>query len=145
MIPPVAREDLPDAVDAFCETIAFSPAQVRRVFDAARRHGLAVKLHAEQLSNQGGAVLAAEFGALSADHLEHLSGADVGRLAEAGTRAGLLPGAFYFMRETKGPPVGGLRAHALPIPPATGCNPRTSPPTSPFLGMKMAATLFRPP
>jgi imidazolonepropionase len=143
MIPAVAREGLADAVDAFCETIAFSPAQVRRVFEAAHRHGLAVKLHAEQLSDQGGAVLAAEFGALSADHLEHLAGADVGRLAEAGTVAVLLPGAFYFMRETKVPPVDELRAHAVPIALATDCNPGTSPLTSPLLVMNMAATLFR--
>jgi imidazolonepropionase len=143
MIPAVARERLADAVDAFCETIAFSPAQVRRVFEAARRHGLAVKLHAEQLSNQRGAVLAAEFGALSADHLEHLDDDDVGRLAEAGTVAVLLPGAFYFVRERTAPPVEQLRAYGVPIALATDCNPGTSPLTSPLLVMNMAATLFR--
>lgn len=143
MIPAVAREGLADAVDAFCETIAFSPVQVRRVFEAARRHGLAVKLHAEQLSDQGGAVLAAAFGALSADHLEHLPASDVRRLAQAGTVAVLLPGAFYFMRETKVPPVDELRAQGVPIALATDCNPGTSPLTSPLLVMNMAATLFR--
>lgn len=143
MIPRVAREGLAEAVDAFCETIAFTPTQVRRVFEAARRHGLAVKLHAEQLSNQRGAVLAAEFRALSADHLEHLDDDDVERLAEAGTVAVLLPGAFYFMRERTAPPVEQLRAHAVPIALATDCNPGTSPLTSPLLVMNMAATLFR--
>jgi imidazolonepropionase len=101
MIPAVAAEGLADAVDAFCEGIGFTPAQTRRVFEAAREHGLPVKLHAEQLSNQNGAALAAEFGALSADHLEHLDAAGVAAMARAGTTAVLLPGAFYFVRETK--------------------------------------------
>ena len=143
MIPAAAREGLAEAVDAFCETIAFTPAEVRRVFEAARRSGLRVKLHAEQLSNQGGAALAAEFDALSADHLEHLDPGDAARMAAAGTVAVLLPGAFYFMRETKLPPIAALRAHGVPMAIATDCNPGTSPLTSPLLAMNMAATLFR--
>lgn len=143
MIPAVAREGLAEAVDAFCETIGFTPAEVRRVFAAARRSGLQVKLHAEQLSNQGGAALAAEFGALSADHLEHLDAAGAARLAAAGTTAVLLPGAFYFMRETRLPPIAALRAQGVPMAIATDCNPGTSPLTSPLLAMNMAATLFR--
>jgi imidazolonepropionase len=143
MIPAVVREGVAEAVDAFCETIAFTPAQVRRVFESARRHGLRVKLHAEQLSDQGGARLAAEFGALSADHLEHLPPADAAQLAEAGTVAVLLPGAFYFMRERTLPPIDALREHRVPIALATDCNPGTSPLTSPLLVMNMAATLFR--
>ncbi len=143
MIPAVAREGLAEAVDAYCETIAFTPAQVRRVFETARRHGLAVKLHAEQLSNQGGAALAAELGALSADHLEHLQPADAARMAVAGVTAVLLPGAFYFLRESRPPPVEALRAHGVRIALATDCNPGTSPLTSILLAMNMAATLFR--
>jgi imidazolonepropionase len=143
MIPAVASEGLADAVDAFCETIGFTPAQTRRVFEAARAHGLPVKLHAEQLSNQHGAALAAEFGALSADHLEHLDDAGVAALARAGTVATLLPGAYYFVRETKAPPIAALRAAGVPMALATDCNPGTSPLTSLLLVMNMAATLFR--
>jgi len=143
IIPAAAAEGLADAVDAFCETIGFTPAQVRRVMRAAADHGLPVKLHAEQLSNQGGAALAAEFHALSADHLEHLDEAGIIAMARAGTVATLLPGAFYFVRETKAPPVEGLRAHGVPIAIATDCNPGTAPLTSLLLTMNMAATLFR--
>jgi imidazolonepropionase len=139
----VANEGLADAVDAFCEGIGFTPAQTRRVFEAARAHGLPVKLHAEQLSNLHGAELAAGFGALSADHLEHLDEAGIAAMARAGTVATLLPGAYYFVRETKTPPVAALRAAGVPIALATDCNPGTSPLTSPLLVMNMAATLFR--
>ena len=143
IIPAAAAEGLADAVDAFCETIAFTPAQVRRVFEAATARGLPVKLHAEQLSNQHGAALAAGFGALSADHLEHLDEAGVAAMAASGTIATLLPGAYYFVRETRLPPVAALRAHGVPIALATDCNPGTSPLTSLLLTMNMAATLFR--
>ncbi|KQY31070.1 imidazolonepropionase [Caulobacter sp. Root487D2Y] len=143
MIPAVAAEGLADAVDAFCEGIGFTPAQTRRVFEAAHDHGLPVKLHAEQLSNLNGAALAAEFGALSADHLEHLDDAGIAALAKAGTTAVLLPGAFYFVRETRLPPVEALRAAGVPLALATDCNPGTSPLTSLLLTMNMAATLFR--
>ena len=143
MIPAVARERLAAAVDVFCEGIGFSPAQTRRVFEAARAHGLRVKLHAEQLSNLQGAALAAEFGALSADHLEHLDEAGVVAMAAAGTVAVLLPGAFYFVRETRPPPIDTLRARGVHMALATDCNPGTSPLTSLLLVMNMAATLFR--
>jgi len=143
MIPAVAVEGLADAVDAFCEGIGFTPSQIRRVFEAAKAHGLAVKLHAEQLSNLHGAALAAEFGALSADHLEYLDQDGVSAMARAGTAATLLPGAFYFTRETKAPPIDLLRAQGVPIALATDCNPGTSPLTSPLLVMNMGATLFR--
>ena len=148
MIPAVAASEfggwgLADAVDAFCEGIGFSPAQTRRVFEAAREHGLPVKLHAEQLSNLNGAALAAEFGALSADHLEHLDEAGIAAMGEAGTTAVLLPGAFYFVRETKPPPIAALRAAGVPLALATDCNPGTSPLTSLLLTLNMAATLFR--
>ena len=143
MIPAIAAEGLADAVDAFCEGIGFSLAQTRRVFEAARAHGLPVKLHAEQLSNLHGAALAAEFGALSADHLEYLDEAGVAAMARAGTVATLLPGAFYFVRETKLPPIEALRRHGVPIALATDCNPGTAPLTSLLLTMNMAATLFR--
>ena len=142
MIPAAAAHGLADAVDAFCEGIAFSPAQTQRVFDAAKRAGLPVKLHAEQLSNQHGAALAAEAGALSADHLEYLDEDGVAAMARAGTVATLLPGAFYFMRETHRPPVERLRAVRTPIALATDCNPGTAPLTSLLLAMNMAATLF---
>jgi len=142
MIPAAAAHGLADAVDAFCEGIAFSPAQTQRVFDAAKRAGLPVKLHAEQLSNQHGAALAAEAGALSADHLEYLDEDGVAAMARAGTVATLLPGAFYFMRETHRPPVERLRAARTPIALATDCNPGTAPLTSLLLAMNMAATLF---
>ena len=143
MIPAVAAGGLADAVDAFCEGIGFTPAQTRRVFEAAAAHGLPVKLHAEQLSNLHGAALAAEFGALSADHLEHLDEAGIAAMAGAGTVATLLPGAYYFVRETRLPPVEALRAAGVPMALATDCNPGTSPLTSLLLTMNMAATLFR--
>ncbi|RSU64029.1 imidazolonepropionase [Sphingomonas sp. S-NIH.Pt1_0416] len=143
MIPAVAAAGLASAVDAFCEGIGFTPGQVERVLAAARDHGLQVKLHAEQLSNLGGAALAAKFGALSADHLEHLDEAGVAAMAAAGSVAVLLPGAFYFTREDRKPPVGMLRTHGVPMAIATDCNPGTSPLTSPLLAMNMAATFFR--
>lgn len=143
MIPAVAREGLADAVDAFCEGIGFSPGQTRRVFEAARVHGLPVKLHAEQLSNLHGAALAAQFGALSADHLEHLDADGIAAMAKARTTATLLPGAYYFVRETRLPPVAALRAAGVPMALATDCNPGTSPLTSLLLTMNMGATLFR--
>ena len=143
MIPTIAAEGLAEAVDVFCENIAFSPAQARQVFEAARAHGLAVKIHAEQLSNQRGAELAASFGALSADHIEHLDAAGIAAMAAAGTTAVLLPGAFYFTRDTTLPPIEALRAAGIPLALATDCNPGTSPLTSPLLAMNMGATLFR--
>ena len=143
MMPVVAREKLADAVDAFCEGIAFSPAQTRRVFEAARKHGLRVKLHADQLSNLHGAELAATFGALSADHLEHTDEAGIAAMAKSGTVAVLLPGAFYFLRETKQPPLDSIREHRVPIAIASDNNPGTSPLTSLLLTMNMAATCFR--
>lgn len=143
MLPAVAAAGLADAVDGFCETIAFSPALIRRLFTAARDHALPVKLHADQLSNLHGAALAAEAGALSADHLEYTDEAGVAALARAGTVAVLLPGAFYFLREKHAPPVALLRRHNVPIALATDCNPGTSPLTSLLLVMNMAATLFR--
>ena len=124
MLPAVAKAGLADAVDAFCEGIAFSPEQTTRVFEAARALGLPVKLHAEQLSNLGGAALAARFGALSADHLEHTDEAGIAAMAKAGTVAVLLPGAFYFLRETQKPPVELLRKHGVPIAIATDCQSR---------------------
>lgn len=142
MLPAIAREGLADAVDAFCEGIGFTPAQTERIFAAAARAGLPVKLHAEQLSNQQGAALAARHDALSADHLEHLDGEGIAAMAKAGTVATLLPGAYYFMRETKLPPVDALRAAGVPIALATDCNPGTSPLTSILLVMNMGATLF---
>jgi imidazolonepropionase len=143
MIPAVAKAGLADAVDAFCEGIGFTAEQTARVFAAARAHGLPVKLHAEQLSNQHGAQLAADYGALSADHLEYLDDAGIAAMARAGTVATLLPGAYYFVRETKLPPVEALRAAGVPIALATDCNPGTSPLTSLLLVMNMGATLFR--
>jgi len=143
MIPAIAREGLADAVDVFCEGIGFSTAQARRVLETARAHGLAVKMHAEQLSNLHGAQLAAELGALSADHLEHADEAAIAAMARAGTAAVLLPGAFYFVRETRLPPLDLLRRYRVPIALATDCNPGTSPLTSLLLVMNMAATLFR--
>lgn len=137
------REGLVDAVDGFCEGIAFSPAEIARVFDRARTLGLPVKLHAEQLSDQGGAALAAGYGALSVDHLEHLGEAGARAIARAGTVAVMLPGAFYFIRETRVPPVALLREHRVPMALATDCNPGTSPLTSLLLTMNMGATLFR--
>ena len=141
-LPALAADELVDAVDAFCESIAFSPTQVAKVFDAARELDLAVKIHAEQLSNLGGARLAAGYGALSADHLEHLDLRDVAALADAGTVAVLLPGAFYFLRETKVPPVQALRDARVPMAVATDCNPGSSPLVSLLLAVNMACTLF---
>jgi imidazolonepropionase len=143
MIPAVAEAGLANAVDAFCEGIGFSAVQTRRVFEAARAHGLRVKLHAEQLSNLHGAALAAEFGALSADHLEYLDDQGAAALSASRTAAVLLPGAFYFVRETQTPPIERLRRHGVRMALATDCNPGTSPLTSPLLVMNMAATLFR--
>jgi imidazolonepropionase len=141
MLPQVALHA--DAVDAFCESIAFSPAQTERVFAAAAAHGLRVKLHADQLSNSGGAALAARYNALSADHLEFTDVAGVAAMAAHGTVAVLLPGAYYFVRETQLPPITALRAAGVPIAVATDCNPGTSPLTSLLLAMNMAATCFR--
>jgi imidazolonepropionase len=143
MIPTIAAEKLADAVDVFCERIGFSPPQTKRVFEAAKAHGLRVKVHAEQLSNLHGAALAADFNALSADHLEYLDEASVVVMAAAGTTAVLLPGAFYFVREKQLPPIELLRRHGIRIALATDCNPGTSPLTSLLLVMNMAATLFR--
>jgi len=143
MLPAIAAEGLADSVDAFCEGIAFSLPQVARVFAKAKALGLPIRLHAEQLSNLGGARLAADMGALSADHLEHLDAAGITAMAAHGTVATLLPGAFYFCRETKLPPVAALRAAGVPMAIATDCNPGTSPLTSILLAMNMAATLFR--
>ena len=143
IVPAAARSQLADAVDAFCDTIGFTREQTRRVFDAARAHGLPVKLHAEQLSDQDGAALAAGYGALSADHLEWLSPRGVEAMAGAGTVAVLLPGAWYALRETRLPPVDALRARGVPMAVATDCNPGSSPTTSPLLMLNMACTLFR--
>jgi imidazolonepropionase len=136
-------EGLADAVDGFCEGIAFDAAQMARVFTRARDLGLPVKLHAEQLSNIGGARLAASFGALSADHLEYADEGDAAAMASAGTVAVILPGAFYTLRETQAPPIAAFRAHGVPMAVATDCNPGSSPMTSLLLAMNMAATLFR--
>ena len=142
MIPAIAHEKLAGAADAFCDTIAFTPAETERLLAAAKAHGLRVKLHAEQLSDSGGAVLAAKYAALSADHLEHLSDAGIAAMAKAGTAAVLLPAAFYFLRETKKPPVEALRRAGVPIAIATDCNPGTSPVASPLIALNMACTLF---
>ncbi|WP_375691163.1 imidazolonepropionase [Pseudooceanicola sp. LIPI14-2-Ac024] len=136
-------EGLVDAVDGFCEGIAFTPDQVARVFERARALGLPVKLHAEQLSNLGGAQLAARYGALSADHLEYANEADAQAMAAAGSVAVILPGAFYTLRETQLPPVAAFRTHDVPMALATDCNPGSSPMTSLLLTMNMGATLFR--
>jgi imidazolonepropionase len=142
MLPQIARAGLADAVDAFMESIAFNGAQTARVFDAARRFGLPVKLHADQLSNGGGAALAARYGALSADHLEYSDEAGVAAMGRAGTVAVLLPGAFYFLRATRAPAVELMRKHGVKIAVATDCNPGSSPLSSLRLAMNMAATLF---
>lgn len=142
MLPVLAAEGLVDAVDAFCEHLAFSPAQVERVFQAAAQLGLPVKLHAEQLSSLHGASLAAHYGALSADHLEYLTEADVRAMAAAGTVAVLLPGAFYALRETQLPPIDLLRRHGVPIAISSDLNPGTSPALSLRLMLSMACTLF---
>ncbi len=141
-LPVLHAQGLVDAVDAFCDSIGFTPAQTRRVFEAARALKLPVKLHAEQLSDQGGAALAAEFKALSCDHLEHLGDAGVRAMAAAGTVAVLLPGAFYFLRETKLPPLAALREHGVPIAIASDHNPGTSPCLSLLLMLSMACTSF---
>lgn len=142
MIPAVAAEKLADYVDVFCETIGFSLTQTEKVFAAAEQYGLGIKCHAEQLSDSGSARLAASFQALSVDHLEHLSEQGVKALAESGTVAVLLPGAFYFLRETKKPPVALLREYGVPMAIATDCNPGTSPVTSMLLMLNMACVLF---
>jgi imidazolonepropionase len=142
-LPALHAEGLVDAVDAFCERIGFTPAQTRRVFDAARKLHLPVKLHAEQLSDQHGAALAAEFGALSCDHLEYLGDDGVQAMAAAGSVAVLLPGAYYFLRETKLPPVQALRDAGVPIAIASDHNPGSSPALSLLLMINMACTLFR--
>jgi len=136
-------EGLVDAVDGFCEGIAFDAAQIARVFDVAVSLGLPVKLHAEQLSNIGGTQLAAKYGALSADHVEYATDADARALAASGTVAVVLPGAFYTLRETQAPPIAAFRVHGVPMALATDCNPGSSPLTSPLLTMNMACTLFR--
>lgn len=136
-------EGLVDAVDGFCEGIAFNTAQIARVFDVAVALGLPVKLHAEQLSNSGGTQLAASYGALSVDHVEYATDADARVLAASGTVAVVLPGAFYTLRETQAPPIDAFRAHGVPMALATDCNPGSSPLTSPLLAMNMACTLFR--
>ncbi|WP_186393516.1 MULTISPECIES: imidazolonepropionase [unclassified Pannonibacter] len=138
-----AAEGLVDAVDGFCEGIAFSVTSMRKVFDEARRLGLPVKLHAEQLSHLGGTRLAADYGALSADHVEYATDDDAAALARSGTVAVLLPGAFYAIRETQVPPVAAFRAHCVPMALATDCNPGTSPLTSLLLTMNMGCTFFR--
>ncbi|MBM2713082.1 imidazolonepropionase [Mesorhizobium caraganae] len=142
ILPAIAAEGLADAVDGFCEGIAFSPEQIARVFDKARALGLPVKLHADQLSNLHGAELAARYGALSADHLEYTDDAGAAAMAKAGTVATILPGAYYFIRETKKPPIGLFRQHGVKMAVATDNNPGTSPLTSLLLTMNMAATLF---
>jgi len=143
MLPPLVEEGLVDAVDAFCENIGFTPAQTRRVFEVAQALKLPVKLHADQLSDSGGAALAASFGALSVDHIEYTSAAGVAALGRAGTVAVLLPGAFYNLRETRLPPIEALRRHNVPMAVSTDCNPGTSPFASLRWTMHMACTLFR--
>ncbi|SFT63012.1 imidazolonepropionase [Sedimentitalea nanhaiensis] len=136
-------EGLVDAVDGFCEGIAFLPDQIARVFDVARDLGLPLKLHAEQLSNLGGAKMAAHYGALSADHIEYLDEDGIVAMAGAGTVGVILPGAYYTLRETQQPPIAALRKHGVPMALATDCNPGSSPLTSLLLTMNMACTLFR--
>jgi imidazolonepropionase len=143
MLPALVKDGLADAVDAFCEHIGFSLEQTKRVFNAANLQGLRVKLHAEQLSNMQGAAMAAAFRALSADHLEYVDEAGIKAMRDAHTAAVLLPGAFYFLRETKLPPIDLLRRHGIAMAIATDCNPGTSPLTSLLMAMNMAATLFR--
>jgi imidazolonepropionase len=142
IIPAAAEEGLADAVDAFCESIGFTPDEVARVFEAAEAHGLRVKLHAEQLTDQGGAALAARFQGLSADHLEHLTADGIAAMKAAGTVAVLLPGAYYFLKDKTPPPVQALRDARVAMAVATDCNPGTSPLTSPLLAMNMGCTLF---
>ena len=142
LIPAAAKAGHAAAIDAYCDTIAFTPDEVERLFKAAAAHGLRVRLHAEQLSNQKGAALAAQYRALSADHLEHLDEAGAKAMAGSGTVAVLLPGAFYALQETRKPPVDMLRKHGVAMAVATDCNPGTSPLLSPTLAMNMACTLF---
>ncbi|KMK52291.1 imidazolonepropionase [[Actinobacillus] muris] len=139
----LAQEGLIDAVDAFCEHIAFTPAQVKRLFEQAKQLGLPVKLHAEQLSDSGGGGLVAEFGGLSADHIEYLSEESIAKMTQAGTVGVLLPTAFYLLRETQHPPITAMRQAGLKMAVSTDCNPGTSPSTSLLLAMNMACTLFR--
>jgi imidazolonepropionase len=143
MLPQIAAEGLADAVDAFCEGIAFSPDETARVFAKARALGLPVRLHADQLSNLHGAALAARFGALSADHLEYADDEGIAAMGQAGTVAVVLPGAFYFIRERQVPPIDAMRRHQVPIALGTDSNPGSSPLTSLLLAMNMGATLFR--
>lgn len=143
MIPRAAGEGLPDAIDAFCESIAFSAEECRRVLEAGKGFGLGIHLHADQLSDGGGAALAASLGALSADHLEYVSADGIRAMARAGTTAVLLPGAFYFIRETRAPPVEAFRDAGVPMAVATDLNPGSSPLGSLLLAMNMACTLFR--
>ena len=142
ILPAAAEQGLATAVDAFCEGIGFTRDEVRALFEAARDHGLKIKLHAEQLSNLHGAALAADYEALSADHLEHVDEEGVGAMARAGMVAVLLPGAYYALKETRKPPVDLLRRYGVPMAVATDCNPGTSPVLSPTLMMSMACTLF---
>lgn len=142
MLPAIIAENLADAVDGFCETIGFTPAQITRLFDAAKQAGLPVKLHAEQLSDQHGAALAAKCHALSADHLEYANEEGIAAMAASGTVAVLLPGAFYMLKETKLPPMALLHKYKVPIALATDCNPGTSPVTSLLLMLNMGAVLF---
>lgn len=142
LLPEAARRSLATAVDGFCEGIGFAPDEIERLFAAATSHGLRVKLHAEQLSNLGGAALAARYHALSADHLEHLDDAGAQAMARAGTIGVLLPGAFYALNESRKPPVDLLRTHGVRLAVATDCNPGTSPLLNPQLAMNMACTLF---
>jgi imidazolonepropionase len=143
MLPEIAAEGLADAVDAFCEGIAFSPDETARVFAKARALGLPVRLHADQLSNLHGAALAARFGALSADHLEYADDEGIAAMGQAGTVAVVLPGAFYFIRERQVPPIEAMRRYKVPIALGTDSNPGSSPLTSLLLAMNMGATLFR--
>jgi imidazolonepropionase len=143
MIPQIAAGRLAEAVDGFCEGIAFTPEEISLYFTAAQKHGLKIKLHADQLSNLHGAALAARFGAISADHLEYTDDAGAAALARAGTVAVMLPGAFYTLRETQVPPIASFRAHGVKLAVATDCNPGTAPLTSLLLAMNMAATQFR--
>jgi imidazolonepropionase len=143
MLPVLAAEGLVDAVDVFCETIGFTLAQTEQVFQSAQALGLPVKLHAEQLSDMGGSVLAARYGALSCDHIEHLSAEGISAMRQAGTVAVLLPGAYYTLRDTHMPPIADLRAAGVPMAVSTDHNPGTSPTLSLLLMLNMACTLFR--
>ena len=143
MLPAVKESGLADAVDGFCEGIAFSNDQIRRLFEKARELGMPIKLHADQLSDLGGAALIAEFGGLSADHLEYTSEAGIAAMAESGSVAVILPGAFYTLRETQLPPIDKLREHGVPIALASDCNPGSAPVTSLLLMLNMGCTLFR--